>query len=170
MVSYVKQSINVNSRYAALLTDDLPDADFCVQPTGLHNHPAWILGHVTVTLQSAAQLLGLPAQLPDHWPALFTGGTRPMPDRAAYPGKQELLEQFHGHLERISSRLETIDPTVLQQPTPDPDFRRLFPTAGDAIVFIATVHTAIHLGQLSAWRRARGMDFVLPMDAPLNKR
>ncbi len=36
-------------------------------------------------------------------------------------------------------------------------FRKLMPTLGDGMTFLLTGHFWMHLGQLSAWRRACGM-------------
>ena len=35
------------------------------------------------------------------------------------------------------------------------------PTLGDATVFLAVSHEVMHLGQLAAWRRARGLPSAL---------
>lgn len=45
----------------------------------------------------------------------------------------------------------------LDSPLPDERYREVFPTLGHAVLHILTVHTAIHLGQISAWRRAMGL-------------
>ena len=35
------------------------------------------------------------------------------------------------------------------------------PTLGDAVVFFAVSHEAMHLAQVAAWRRARGLPSAL---------
>jgi hypothetical protein len=41
-------------------------------------------------------------------------------------------------------------------PLPDRMHRDKFPTVGHAVVHILTAHTAVHVGQISCWRRIAG--------------
>lgn len=45
--------------------------------------------------------------------------------------------------------------------TEDWAFHRDLPARGDAALFMALTHEALHLGQLAAWRRAHGLPSAL---------
>jgi hypothetical protein len=45
----------------------------------------------------------------------------------------------------------------LAQPLPDERYRHIFPTIGHALLHILTAHAAVHVGQVSVWRRAFGL-------------
>ena len=61
---------------------------------------------------------------------------------------------------RVRRKLADMDDADLAGPLPDERYRDVFPALGHAILHILTVHTAIHLGQLSPWRRAMGLPIV----------
>jgi uncharacterized damage-inducible protein DinB len=98
--------------------------------------------------------------MPPEWSKLFDHGTKPNPD-AKYPAKATLLAKLEEAHRRLAALLEKVDQATLDQPTPDEQMRKVVPTIGDALVFLATTHEAIHLGQLSAWRRAQGLPSVM---------
>ena len=54
----------------------------------------------------------------------------------------------------------------LAKPLPDVRYRDRFPSIGYAAVHILSGHTALHLGQLTVWRRAMGLANV---SEPLNE-
>ena len=84
--------------YARQLTADIPDEEFAEEPVPGLNHPAWILGHLTVTADFGLHLLGEKPVAPDGWAALFAPGTVPDPQRATYPTKGEFLSAYEaGH-------------------------------------------------------------------------
>ena len=61
----------------------------------------------------------------------------------------------------VIERLQAAPPELLATPFPDAKFRAAAPTIGDGAVLVLTIHPATHWGQLSAWRRARGMGEVM---------
>lgn len=50
---------------------------------------------------------------------------------------------------------------MLEGPTPNEDFRQIMPTLGNALVFILWAHEAVHVGQLTSWRKAMGLPPVM---------
>ena len=49
----------------------------------------------------------------------------------------------------------------LAAPSPFAPMLELLPTAGDLLAHVLTTHATMHLGQLSAWRRLKGLPAVL---------
>jgi hypothetical protein len=143
-----------------LLTADLNDAQFTVQPLPGMNHPAWILGHLTIAREWAQDLLKLPPREGwdgPSWMAKFDRGSQIVPQRDHYPSKDTLLaalEQTHREIEKAVLAMTDAD---LAREMPVERIRSLFPRVGDMIVGLMTTHESFHMGQLSAWRRACGM-------------
>jgi transposase-like protein len=157
-----------NLRYARALVADLSPAQWTeAGGPGLENHPAWTIGHLVTGSDILAEDLGLERDLPEGWRELFErrgpGDPRlPDPEREAYPPMEALLaelERQHGRVERAwRQKLEegSADGGELERPL-EWRFGDALPTLGDTVVFLAVSHEAMHLGQLAAWRRARGL-------------
>lgn len=142
------------------LTADLDDAVLAEQPAPGMNHPAWIIGHLAWASDLGLQLMGRPGDLPADWPARFGMGSIPQADRAAYPEKSALLERLEAAHRGFAAGLPEVGPAALAAPLPEERIRTFLPTVGDALIHLATSHEGLHIGQLSAWRRARGLAAV----------
>lgn len=141
--------------YAKQILADIDDASMCQQPAGL-NHPAWLLVHLSTAADYAAKLLGGAGVCPKSWSAM--GDTkRPLSQtRADYPSKTELLETFERSFQNAADLYEKASDEDLNKPQKLGFFETELPTVGDMATFLILVHTSLHLGQLSAWRRATG--------------
>ena len=147
--------------YAQALVSDIDEEAMCRQPAGLVNHPAWELGHIALVSQFASALLGVAPTLPEAWMPLFTIGSQPTDDRAAYPSTAELLAAVESRQALLTDAMRNADPSAFEAPTPDEKLRAIFPTVGDLVTSAMTSHIAVHLGQLSAWRKAMGLPSAL---------
>ncbi len=149
-------------RYCKLLADDIPDDQMAAQPAPGMNHAAWILGHLAVCTDYAARFLGeRPLACPKDWHRLCGPGSQLQTDRAAYPAKAELLAALERGHARVAELARKATAEQLAAAQPGPFLQRELPTVGDIVAHLMTTHPCIHLGQLSAWRRARGMASVL---------
>ncbi len=158
MVCELLVSLRLNLAYLRRLVDDVNDEEMVAQPRGAVNHPAWLIGHIIYSFQAMASELGVAGWLADDWSAMFGTGTTPMPSRAAYPAKKRLLE-FLGDAEgRLTKVIEEMTSADLAKALPDEDYRQTLPTVGHALVHILIGHTSVHVGQLTVWRHAMGMD------------
>jgi len=155
MVEEILNSYRLLIADARRMVSDIPDSQMSAQPLGL-NPPAWILGHLVYSAQQIGGELGLAPWLPQPWIHAFRTGSRPA-EQSTYPPKSELLAALDDAFERISRQVRTIAEAGLLQPLPDERWRTSFPTLAHAIVHILAAHTSLHLGQLSAWRRASGL-------------
>ncbi len=142
--------------YGDDLVADIAPADFCRQPVPGINHPAWIVGHLAFAADGHSRYAGGEPQLGD-WQAKFGYGS-PLTDRPAdYPAKDELIQAWHDANDRLIAAVQAASADALAQPTQGP-LGEALPTVGEFLVFSMTGHTSLHLGQLSAWRRADGRD------------
>jgi hypothetical protein len=157
LIVEVSQSYTLTLDYLRRLVADVPDALWTRQAGGVVNHPAWVVGHLVHSAQAIGGEMGLPEWLPAEWGARYGTGSAPIEDRAAYPSGVALLEALADAQARVLGRLSELGAAGLARPLPDERHRATFPTVGHAVLHILTVHAALHVGQLTVWRRAVGL-------------
>lgn len=143
--------------YARMLIQDIGDERMAEQPIAGVNHPAWILGHIAFSADRGLEILGDPRQLPQEWQPLFGVDSTLSSKRADYPSKDELIEAVEDTFELFRERASAATEDQLAQPSTNPFTKDALPTLQDSVGFLLTGHLAVHLGQLSTWRRMQGM-------------
>lgn len=143
--------------YLKHLVGDIGPDRMADQPFPGMNHPAWLLGHLVWAADLVPALLGPGSALDPSWAERFGNRTRPVADVSVYPSREDLLFELEKGHARASECVRHASPEVFGEPMPDPRYRGIMPTIGDAVVHILTTHEATHAGQLSAWRRAAGL-------------
>jgi hypothetical protein len=134
---------------------DVNDADMAQQPPGVVNHPAWVIGHLTITCQMlAGDVAGMPAWLPDDWRERYGTGSKPLPDAARYEPKERLLTMLREAQERTTRAVERLEGSRLDEPFPHAELLYVFPTIRHAIVQVLVGHASMHVGQVAVWRKA----------------
>ncbi len=136
---------------------DIAAPDMVAQPNGIMNHPAWVIGHLTVTCQLLGGAIGMPEWLPSDWPKRFGTGSVPLADASLYETKDNALAMLGDAQARIHQAAERLDDAHLDAPFPDESYREVFPTIRHALTQVLVGHTANHVGQVSVWRRAMGL-------------
>ena len=157
MRDHVAYVYGFNLMYAETLVKDLSAEQMVAQPNGVINHPAWSLGHLTVSASHLGEFLGLTPDLPEGWDKTFATGGKPSGDLSAYPPKDPILSALRNLHAQNTEGLKNADSTLLSKPHPNEQSRKYFPTVGDMVVFMMTAHEMDHLGQIAAWRRAMGL-------------
>jgi hypothetical protein len=157
MLDEVLRSYGMTLDYLRRLVADLDDRQMALQPGGAVNHPAWVLGHLIYSCQAIGGEVGLPAWLEEDWARCFGAGSAPTADPAAYPSKAELLHALADGQRRLADRLAAVGEAGLAAPLPDERYRETFPTVGHAVLHILVAHAAVHVGQVSVWRRVAGL-------------
>lgn len=157
MIAKVLRSYGLTLNYLRRLVADVPEVLLTWQPGGVINHPAWVMGHLAVSAQALGGELDLPPWLPPDWEARFGTGSQPVDDRPAYPTKAVFLTALENGQLRLGEALVIIGEDGLSGPLSDRRYRDQLPTLGHAVLHILTAHAAVHVGQLSAWRRAAGL-------------
>ncbi len=153
MVEQVIHSYQAVLDEATRLVDGLLDTAMVERVAGL-NPPAWILRHLAYGAQMMAAELGLAGWLSEEWIELFRTGSTPG-KRTSYPSREQLLAAFDDAEERLSAAMRRAGEAGLNAPLPDERCRATMPTIGHALVQVLIGHTAMHVGLLSAWHRAR---------------
>jgi hypothetical protein len=152
-----------NVRYGEALVLDIEDSQMAQQPAGIKNHPAWTLGHLAVSQDFILQLLETPSAIDQSWVRLFGSGGVPTDDRLNFPSKTELLNVLKSQHEKVAQVVKANFERRAAAANPFPPLVPRFPTVGDLVLHLLTTHEAVHLGQLSAWRRAKDLPQVSPV-------
>ncbi|SFH60417.1 DinB family protein [Planctomicrobium piriforme] len=143
--------------YTDGLVRDVADERFTEQPLPKVNHPAWILGHLAYAGDGCVGLLGGDKTLSPEWLELFKGGTSLTDVRSNYPSKDELLASLRKRYETAQALAERITPEQAMAPNGHARLKESMPQVQDLASFLLTGHFAVHLGQLSMWRRMIGL-------------
>lgn len=126
--------------------------------------PRWVLGHLAEGHLYLTMFLGIDAPFPDDWARAFAPGT---PSSAPYgldggeelPPVDGLLDYVNRTEQPILEAAAAADATQLDDPHGIAILDdTLIQTKADLISHLLTSHYAFHLGQLSLWRRAAGID------------
>lgn len=143
----------------------LPHGEVGAVPT---NHPAWVYGHLSLYAPYVVKYAGdtEPAEAlaaPEEWQDRFGMGSECLDDASGerYPDKAEIMAQFERGYAAALEATERAEDALFLAANPNEKMRERFPTVGTAIVFMLTTHTALHAGQVSAWRRMEGLGSAL---------
>ena len=155
--------------YAESLLSGINPVDFRSKPIAdgellEMNHPAFIYGHLALYPAILLEMVNLPfkdAQAPEHYYDLFKNGSICHDDSEGtrYPDMPEIVGAFRLGYSILFDRIVSIDEKVLLEPTPGERIAR-FPVKGAFLAHLMTSHLGIHLGQMSAWRRAMRLPSV----------
>lgn len=136
---------------------DVAASDMVAQPNGIANHPAWVIGHLTLTCQMLGGAIGLAPWLPDDFVGRFGPGSVPVADAGQYGTKTSALALLRDAASRISRAASELDEARLGAPFPDESYRAVFPTIRHALTQVLAGHSAYHIGQMNLWRKAMGL-------------
>jgi hypothetical protein len=150
--------------YASMLVADIPAERFSERPHPTMNHPTFCLGHLSIYPDKTLPLLDHPdlAVERPEWDELFSFRATCEDDSGQYPGKDEIVDFFTERCAVVRDVLDTVDDEVFRRPLPeDHPMRGRMEDVGSVVNFLLLAHPMVHLGQLSAWRRAAGLGQVL---------
>ena len=168
MTATVLHSFAYGLDYLREQVADVAPADMVAQPNGIMNHPWWVIGHLTCTCQLLGGVVGLRPWLPDGWAKRFGTGSVPVADATMYDSRETALALLRDAQSRLTQAVQQLDDARLDTPFPDESYRDVFPTIRHAATQVLVGHTALHVGQLSVWRKAMGLPRIAPRlsDAP----
>jgi hypothetical protein len=141
--------------YGKQILADIEDNRMAERPMNL-NPPAWLLMHLATAADYAAALLGGSGVCPADWKEKADTKKPVSGNRSDYPGKEELVSTFEKSYRHAADLLSKSTPAQLVQSQQLGFFEKELPTVGDMAGFLLVTHLSIHLGQISAWRRASG--------------
>ncbi|HEX8912262.1 MAG TPA: DinB family protein [Humisphaera sp.] len=158
MFELILPSYHFALMYTKKLVDGVPDEKWTAQPVPgvTMNHAAWTVGHLAWANDNMLRRLKRTPALDETWRANFAMGTKPLPDRSAYPPAEVLLREFEAAHHRLAEAVAATPPEVFAAAPEEERMRLRFPTIGHLAAGLMSAHYASHNGQLSAWRRAMG--------------
>ncbi len=143
--------------YFEKIVADIPAESFAQRGAGGGHPPVWIVGHLAIVGETATRLVGGEEPTHPEWLPLFgPRSSDEVPDAERF-GKQELVEALHVAYAQLHSQAAGMTDELASRPhalallkgTP-------IESNGDLLAHVLTSHFALHLGQLSCWRRAAG--------------
>ncbi|MEM8947604.1 MAG: DinB family protein [Planctomycetota bacterium] len=148
-------------RYALALLEDLTDDQMLLRPGDNMNHPAWILGHMSLYYPIVPALLAGDS-FPDPADDDLFGfrGRGPQDDLHLYGSKASQIERMTDGHERVARALLDASPEDFHRPPSLPRWSAMYPTVQFMLPDLLLLHENIHIGQLSIWRRAAGLSAV----------
>ncbi len=165
-IDTVVRAYDWNLSYARKLVEDIP-LDLMAKPagSGLENHPAFTIGHLVTG--SGLMAAGfheentVPQSIRDLCERRGPGDPRlPGNDSETSPPMDELLAELERQHSLVVKGLREYPPERWSE-TVEWRFGKALPEALDVAVFMLITHEAMHLAQLSAWRRGMGLPSAL---------
>jgi len=161
----ISDSLQLSIGYAETLLKDIPADRFArlAAPGGqviASNHPAFVLGHLSLYGGRIAELSGATAPaIPDGFHAAFSKDAQCVDDPGGtiYPAMDEIVAFFRETYAASQKAVLAADDETLSRPNPVAHMAKKFPTAGSMASFMGAGHMMLHLGQMSAWRRMEGL-------------
>ncbi len=126
------------------------------------NHPAFVFGHLSLYACRVVDGVGGDGS-PFHPSETFLKAFSPDatcvddPDGTIYPAMDEITSKFFDSYKAAIEALEGAPDDVFRGENPNEKMRSKFPSNGAMIGFYVGGHVMLHVGQLSAWRRAMGL-------------
>ncbi len=126
------------------------------------NHPAFIYGHLSLYAPRVIVQVGGDAAKylpPPDFTELFSKDAKCVddPDGSIYPPMSEVTSAMLDGYRAAADALERADDALFVEENPNEAMRGKFPTKGAAHAFYVGGHVMLHMGQVSAWRRAMGL-------------
>jgi hypothetical protein len=153
----IKTALRSTGHLVNFFLSDLSDADLLVRPVPGANHAAWQLGHL-IAVEHRMISKNIPEaplpELPAGFAEKYTKETAASDDAGAFLKKAEYQALFNNLREASVAAVEKLPEADLDRPTTGP-VAKLAPTVG-ALLLLASYHTTLHLGQVSAVRRKLG--------------
>jgi hypothetical protein len=149
-----------NHAYALSLIEDLSDDQMIAQPAfplpKAMNHAAWVVCHLKTYRPAIAALLS-GSTVDDPLDHPYGMKSSPLLDRNAYPAKAEIVRELEQTKEMIHSALSIATASTWERTLPIERWQTRWGCVGVAVSYLMLNHESLHLGQLSAWRRALGL-------------
>lgn len=163
----ITESANLSIGYAKRLMTDVKADQFGRFATGSNgpidsNHPAFVFGHLCLYPARMLEDLGLDEskiEAPANYHELFKPGVACSDDVNGdiYPPMDEIMSRFYDSYAAALKEIANIDNAAYEVANPLERMRERFSTMGSMHTFYMGGHMMMHLGQISAWRRAIGM-------------
>ena len=126
------------------------------------NHPAFIIGHLSLYACRVIEGVGNDATAyrpTTQFDKVFSREAQCVDDvdGSIYPAMDEITAAFFDGYKAAVDSLNGAPDEVFAEANPNEPMRGKFPTKGAMFGFYVGGHVMLHVGQMSAWRRAVGL-------------
>ena len=136
------------------LIADLPETGLEVQGGGKGHSALWLLGHIALSADFGRMMLGAETKSPPRWMVAFGPGSSDEIKNPSQYDPQEFIDATRTGYVEVQQLAEQANPETMQEPHGVEILAGTkVATKGDLVAHILTAHLAMHLGQLSFWRR-----------------
>ena len=154
----------ISLSYALGLAEHIPAERWGESAIANCNHPAFNYAHLAIYPNRMFGILGredLCIALPFD-PELVMPGVECQTDASCYPGKAESVALMKEGYNLVIDHMLTVDAETFAAANPlEGRMAEMFPTKGAVLCFMLNNHVMMHMGQVSAWRRAIGLGSVM---------
>lgn len=155
-------------KYAKALLADLTDEQMVLRPQGRMNHPAWILGHVSIYHPIVVELLAGRTFADAKDDRLYGfAGQGPVDDLSVYGTKASIVGRYVDGHEEVAQALLAAKPSDFTRKPSLARWAEKYPTVEFMLPDLLLHHESLHIGQLSIWRRAAGLPAVATPAEPI---
>ena len=157
--THLASSLGVGVWYARTLLTDVDPDTFAHMPMDTFNHAAFNYGHLALYPNKMLEMIDRTdamIELPFR-NDLYGAGVEYVEQDGRYQSMEVITKAFFDGHERLMEILPTVDPGIMARELPEGRAREMFSTVGNAVTFMSSSHTMMHLGQVSMWRRAMGL-------------
>lgn len=162
--SMIAADLRMAIGYGQKLCADVPEAKFGHMPSKGMNSALFNIGHLAIYPEKAFALIGRPElakPLPEKWEELFKNGAPCVEQDGRYPGKDAVVQRYVERYGALADALASVPDEVFRGANPmGGRMSEMLPSLGAAVMFLCGSHLQMHLGQVSAWRRAIGLGGV----------
>jgi hypothetical protein len=132
----------------------VPDDRLTEQLSGLNNHAAWTLSHLSSAAGFMLQLLDEPIdEATGLHMKLHGSGSFPTAIRSDYLSKTALLDGLTDRHARFAAAVLGKHEAYMAREAPE-SIRSFAPTIGRVVVYLLAAHEPYHQGQSSGWMKA----------------
>lgn len=145
--------------YGETLLAEMKREDALIRICEGGHHPMWIIGHLATVGHDWSKKLGgsgVTAYDQAWWGRLAQALRTPAGDAGVYPPFDEVVDAWRAAHAAFDAAAAQAPQDVLARPSQGPVSNGLS-TVRDFVAFLLTAHEAMHLSQLSTWRRTRGL-------------
>jgi len=125
------------------------------------NHVMWNIGHLAMAKASFLHMVGgTTSHWKEEWKPLFDMGSEPKPDPGAYPAPKEIVAAYEGVYNDFVAHFNALPGDKLAAEVGVEGFSDVAPHVAHIPGF-ATLHDSVHAGQITACRKAMGLERVM---------
>ncbi len=151
------EGLNKAREFTLDLVKDIKADQMVVRSNPGANHAAYALGHIAWTDDAFISMMGGgPSSLPYGWSERFGYNLEITDNASDYPGKDEILSVMKERREAMTTWLSSLSEAELLKPI-EGDFGKFARTLA-ALPATLAFHEGFHSGQISACRRALGIE------------